>query len=154
MNPSAVSWRFMSSTITASPLSCLQELFQKLIWEKSWFYWQMSIENESRNCPSSRKDSRSSDCEVCGCLCVYVCSRGRSNHLLLSKKQQMDLTPLILEVLGPGVVDLTQPSFQPRLNEMLWPRPELPLDVSLEKQWGSVAEALGLATGQGLYASS
>lgn len=114
----------------------------------------MSIENESRNCPSSRKDSRSSDCEVCGCLCVYVCGRGRSNNLLLSKKQQMDLTPLILEVLGPRVVDFTQLSFQPRLNEMLWPQPELPLDVALEKQWGSVAEDLGLGTGQDLCASS
>lgn len=150
MNPSVVSWRFMSN----SPLSCLQELFQNLIWEKSWFYWQMSIENESRNCPSSRKDSRSSDCEVCGCLCVYVCSRGRSNNLLLSKKQQMDLTPLILEVLGPRVADLTQLSFQPRLSEMLWPQPELPLDVVLEKEQGSVAVDLGFTTGRGLCASS
>lgn len=34
-------------------------------------------------------------------VCEYVCSRGRSSNLLISKKQQMDLTPLILEVLGP-----------------------------------------------------
>lgn len=54
-------------------------------------------------------------------VCVCMCSRGRRNNLLLSKKQQMDLTPLILEVLGPRVVDLTQLSFQPRLNEMLQP---------------------------------
>ena len=37
---------------------------------------------------------------------------------------------------------------------MLWPQPELPLDVALEKQWGSVAGDLGLATGQGLCAFS
>lgn len=114
----------------------------------------MSIENENRSCPSSMKDSRSSDCEVCGCLCVYVCSRGRSNNLLLSKKQQMDLTPLVLEVLGPGAADLTQLSFQLRFSKTLWPQPELPLDVALEKQWGSVAEDLGPTTGQGLCASS
>lgn len=85
---------------------------------------------------------------------MYVCSRGRSNNLLLSKKQQMDLTPLILEVLGPRVADLTQLSFQPRLSEMLWPQPELPLDVVLEKEQGSVAADLGFTTGRGLCASS
>lgn len=146
MNPSAVSWRFMSSIISASPLSCLQELFQNFIWEKSWFYWQMSIENGCRNCPSSRKDSRSSDCEVCGCLCVYVCSRGRSNNLLLSKKQQMDLTPLILEAFGPGAVDLTQLSpFRTQWDAMATARTQ---------KWGSVTEDLGLSVSQGFCASS
>lgn len=74
---------------------------------------------------------------------MYVCSRGRrSNNSLLSKKLQMDLTALILEVLGPRVVDFIQLSFQPRLDEMLWPQTELPLDVALEKcgaLWGSGA---------------
>lgn len=150
MNPSAVSWRFVSSIRTASPLSCLQELFWNFIWEKSWFYWQMSIENECRNCPSSRKDSRSSDCEVCGCLCVYVCSRGRSNNLLLSKKQQMDLTPLILEVFGPRVVDLTQLSpFRTQWDVMATAR--TPPGCGSEEEvvlsdWGS--------TSQGFCASS
>lgn len=66
----------------------------------------------------------------------------------------MDLSPLILEVLGPRVLDLTQLSFQPRLSETSWPLPELSLDVALEKQWGSMAEDLGLTTGQDLCASS
>lgn len=37
---------------------------------------------------------------------------------------------------------------------MLWPQPELPLDIALERKWGSVAEDLGLSTSQGFCASS
>lgn len=124
--------------------SACKNYFKTSPKKRSWFYWQMSIENENRNCPSGRKDSRSSDCEVCGCLCVCAWSRGWSNNLLFSKKQQMDLTASILEVRGPSIVDLTQLSLQPWLGEELRPQPDLCLDVAPESRevlwqrvWGS-----------------